>query len=78
MQNAFRKLKNTQKSIFIRKHMLTVEKHYDNDIKIIEEECDIESAYPTRQQCLTNNKLLEILGKDSKILYLILEFYKYS
>jgi len=27
MQMAFRKKKSTQKSIFIRKHMLTVEKH---------------------------------------------------
>ena len=41
---AFRKEKSTQKSIFIRKHALTVENHYDNDIKIVEEECDIESA----------------------------------
>ena len=44
MQMAFRKEKSTQKSIFIRKHALTVENHYDKDIKIIEEECDIESA----------------------------------
>ena len=71
---AFRKEKSTQKSIFIRKHALTVEYHYDNDIKIIEEECDIDRAYPSRIQSCTNNKLIEILGKDSKILHMILEF----
>ena len=73
---AFRKNKSTQKSIFIRKHMLTAEKHQNKKIKIIESEIDIASAYPSRLQCLTNNKLIEILGKDSKLLKLILAFYK--
>ena len=71
---AFRKKKSTQKSIFIRKHMLTVEKHQDEDVKIIEHEVDIASAYPSRLQCLTNNKLVEILGKNSKLLKMILTF----
>ncbi len=44
MQMAFRKHKSTHKSIFIRKHMLTVEKHYEIKIKIIEHEADIDSA----------------------------------
>ncbi len=44
MQMAFRKNKSTQKSIFIRKHMLTVEKHYNKKVKIIEHEVDIQSA----------------------------------
>ncbi len=35
MQMAFRKEKSTHKSIFIRKHMLTVEKYYDKTVKII-------------------------------------------
>ena len=51
--------------------MLTVEKHYDKDVKIIEHEIDIQSAYPSRLQILTNNKLIEILGKNSKILNMI-------
>ena len=76
MQMAFRKKKSTQKSIFIRKHMLTVEKYYDKKVKIIEHEVDIQSAYPSRLQCLTNNKLIEILGKNSKLLKMILTFYK--
>ena len=76
MQMAFRKNKSTQKSIFIRKHMLTAEKHYNKKIKIIESEIDILSAYPSRLQILTNNKLIEILGKNSKLLNLILTFYK--
>ena len=33
---AFRKNKSTQKCIFLRIHMLTVEKFYDSDEKIIE------------------------------------------
>ena len=78
MQMAFRKKKSTQKSLFIRKHMLTVEKHYNNKIKIIEHECDIDSAYPPRLQCLTYNKLVEILGNNSKLLKMILNFYKNS
>ena len=41
MQQAFEKNRSTQKSIFIRKHMLTVEKYYDKDVKIIEHEVDI-------------------------------------
>ena len=45
-------------------------------MKIIEEECDIESAYPSRLYTCTNNHLLKILGKDSKLLHLIIEFYK--
>ena len=44
MQQAFEKNRSTQKSIFIRKHMLTVEKHYDKKVKIIEHEVDIASA----------------------------------
>ena len=44
MQMAFRKNKSTHKSIFIRKHMLTVEKYYDKKVKIIEHEVDILSA----------------------------------
>ena len=48
MQQAFEKNRSTQKSIFIRKHMLTVEKHYDKDVKIIEHEVDIQSAYPSK------------------------------
>ena len=44
MQMAFRKKKSTQKSIFIRKHMLTAELHYNNKIKIIEHEVDIQNA----------------------------------
>ena len=76
MQQAFEKNRSTQKSIFIRKHMLTVEKYYDKDVKIIEHEVDIQSAYPSRLQILTNNKLIEILGKNSKILDMILNFYK--
>ncbi len=76
MQMAFRKDKSTHKSIFIRKHMLTVEKFYDKKVKIIEHEVDIQAAYPSRLQCLTNNKLIEILGKDSKLLKMILTFYK--
>ena len=71
---AFRKKKSTQKSIFIRKHMLTAELHYNNKIKIIEHEVDIQSAQPSRLQCLTNNKLVEILGKNSKLLKMILTF----
>ena len=74
MQQAFEKNRSTQKSIFIRKHMLTVEKYYDKDVKIIEHEVDIQSAYPLRLQILTNNKLIEILGKNSKILNMILTF----
>ena len=76
MQMAFRKDKSTHKSIFIRKHMLTVEKFYDKKVKIIEHEVDIQAAYPSRLQCLTNNKLIEILGKNSKLLKMILTFYK--
>lgn len=34
---AFRMNKSTQKSLFLRKHMLTIEHHYDKKIKIIEE-----------------------------------------
>ena len=71
---AFRKKKYTQKSIFIRKHMLTAELHYNNKIKIIEHEVDIQIAQPSRLQCLTNNKLVEILGKNSKLLKMILTF----
>ena len=56
--------------------MLTVEKYYDEEVKIIEHEVDIQSAYPSRLQCLTNNKLIEILGKNSKLLKMILTFYK--
>ena len=41
---AFRKKKSIQKSIFIRKHMLTAEKYYDKKVKIIEHEVDIQSA----------------------------------
>ena len=74
MQQAFEKNRSTQKSIFIRKHMLTVEKYYDKDVKIIEHEVDIQSAYHSRLQILTNNKLIEILGKNSKILKMILTF----
>ena len=37
MQHAFEKNRSTQKSIFIRKHILRVEKHYDKDVKIIEQ-----------------------------------------
>ena len=44
MQMSFRKNKSTQKSIFIRKHMLTVEKNYNKKVKIIEHEVDIQSA----------------------------------
>ena len=43
---------------------------------MIESEIDIASTYPTRLQCLTNNKLIEILGKVSKLLKLILTFHK--
>ena len=68
------KNRSIQKSIFIRKHMLTAEKHYDKKVKIIEHEVDIASAYPSRLHCLTNNKLIEILGKDSKLLKMILSF----
>ena len=71
---AFRKKKSTQKSIFIRKHMLTAELHYNNKIKIIEHEVDIQSAQPSRLQYLTYNKLVEILGKNSKLLKMILTF----
>ena len=74
MQQAFEKNRSPQKSIFIRKHMLTVEKYYDKDVKIIEHEVDIQSAYPSRLHILTNNKLIEILGKNSKILDMILTF----
>mgnify|MGYP003716906675 CR=1 FL=1 len=74
MQQAFEKNRSTQKSIFIRKHMLTVEEHYDKKVKIIEHEVDIASAYPSRLHCLTNNKLIEILGKDSKLLKMISTF----
>ena len=44
------------------------------DVKIIENEVDIQSAYPSRLQILTNNKLIEILGKNSKLLNMILTF----
>ena len=71
---AFRKKKSTQKSIFIIKHMLTAELHYNSKIKIIQNEDDIQSAQPSRLQCLTNNKLVEILGKNSKLLKMILTF----
>ena len=74
MQQAFEKNRSTQKSIFIRKHMLTVEKYYDKNVKIIEHKVDIQSAYPSRLQILTNNKLIEILGKNSKLLNMILTF----
>ena len=43
-------------------------------MKIIEDECDIESAYPSRLHTCTHNHLLKILGKDSKLLHLIIEF----
>ena len=74
---AFRKEKSTQKCIFLRKHALTVENHYDNDIKIIEEECDIESAYPSRIQSCTNNKLLEISVNFNKFIYIFINIYKF-
>ena len=74
LQMAFRKNKSTQKCLFLRKHMLTIEKQYDKDIKIIEHESDIDSAYPSRIQCCTNNKILEILGKKSKLTDLMFEF----
>ena len=38
----FRKKKSTQKSIFIRKHMITVKIHYNEKVKIIEHEVDIQ------------------------------------
>ena len=78
MQMAFRKNRSTQKSLFIRKHMLKAEHYQDPTVKIIEGECDIESAYPSRIHTCTNNHLLKFLGKDDKLLHLIIEFYKDS
>ena len=70
--------RNLLKKAFLFENKFTVEKHYNKNIKIIEHECDIASAYPSRLQCLTNNKLIEILGNNSKLLKMILNFYKHS
>lgn len=69
---AFKKGGSTQKLLFLRKHALTCEKYYNDDVKIIEEESDIRRAYPSRQQVLTNNVLIKLLGHKSKLLNMIL------
>ncbi len=51
---------------------MTCEKYYNDDVKIIEEESDIRRAYPSRQQVLTNNVLVKLLGHKSKLLNMIL------
>ena len=78
LQMAFRKKKSTQKCLVLRKHMLTVEKYYNKDIKIIEHESDVDSAYLSRIQICNNNCLMNILGCKNKFVDLIMNFYKES
>ena len=70
--------RNLLKKAFLFENTCLREKNYNKKIKIIEHESDIDSAYPSRLQCFTNNKLIEILGNNSKLLKMILNFYKNS